>query len=187
MDWITDHIQLVIAAAAAFAYWLNARKQQQEEDAEPTNERQFRDESHEAAEEAERARRIREEIRRKITERSGDGSPQAPRPVAGPPPLFPPREVAPPVFAPEPPPRQPMIDTAMLEQQRRLQEQLEEAARAKRRAQEIRQGLPGKRTNRVTTAPTLANGGLRADLRNRASLRRAVVLREVLGPPVGLR
>ena len=186
MDWITDHIQLVIAAAAAFAYWLNARKQQQEEDVEPTNERQFRDESQEAAEEAERARRIREEIRRKITERSSGGSPQAPRPVEGPPPLIPSLEVDPPVFAPEPP-RRPMIDTAMLEQQRRLQEQLEEAKRTERRAQEIRQGLPGKRAPQTASTPALAGGGLRADLMNRASLRRAVVLREVLGPPVGLR
>lgn len=186
MDWIADHIQLVIAAAAAFAYWLNARKQQEDEDAEPTNERQFRDESQEAAEEAERARRIREEIRRKITERSSGGSPQVPRPVAGPPPLIPTLDVDPPVFAPETP-RQPLIDTAMLEQQRRLREQLEEAARTKRRAQEIRQGLPGKRTKQAATAPALAGGGLRADLQNRASLRRAVVLREVLGPPVGLR
>lgn len=185
MDWITDHIQLVIAAAAAFAYWLNARKQQQEEDDEP-NTRQFRDESQEAAEEAERARRIREEIRRKITERSGGDSPSAPRPVAGPPPLFPQRDLESPVFAPEPP-RQPMIDTAVLEQQRRLQEQLEEAARTRRRAQEIRQSIPNQQTpTRVaTSAPAVRS--LRADLQNRASLRRAVVLREVLGPPVGLR
>lgn len=185
MDWLIDHIQLVIAVAAAFAYWLNARKQQQPEEDDEPNVRQLRDESQEAAEEAERARRIREEIRRKIAERVG-GDVTAPRPVAGPPPVIRQLEVNPPRLDPEPP-RQPMIDSALLEQQRRLQEQLEEAVRAKQRAQEIRREVPTKRRTASTAVPALAGRGIRADLQNRESLRRAVVLREVLGPPVGLR
>ena len=79
MDWLIDHIQLVIAVGAAFAYWLNARKQQQPDEDDEPGVRQFQDESQEAAEEAERARRIREEIRRKITERAGSGAMSPPR------------------------------------------------------------------------------------------------------------
>ena len=80
-----------------------------------------------------------------------------------------------------------MIDPALLEQQRRLQEQLEEAVRAKQRVQEIRREVPAKRRAASAAAPALAGRGIRADLQNRESVRRAIVLREVLGPPVGLR
>ena len=174
MDWIFDHMQLVIAAAAAFAYWLNARKQSQAEAEEERPEVTFQDDSREAAEEAERARRIREEIRRKISERS----------AGGPPPLTPP-----PMRSEPPPPRfEPVVDTGMLDQQRRLQQQLEEVVRTKQRAEALRQGMPelpkSAPTVRRRTAPV---GSLRADLRDGRSLRRAVILREVLGLPVGLR
>lgn len=175
MDWIFDHMQLVIAAAAAFAYWLNARKQSQAEEEEERTEATFQDDTRETADEAERARRIREEIRRKIAERS----------AGGPPPL----ELPP--LAAEPPPRprfEPAIDSGMLERQRRLQQQLEEVVRTKQRAEALRQRVP----DMPTAAPAIRSraalaGSLRADLRDRRGLRRAVVLREVLGPPVGLR
>ncbi|MCC6415304.1 MAG: hypothetical protein IT582_05305 [Opitutaceae bacterium] len=175
MDWIKDHLQLVIAVAAAFAYWLNSRKQQSEE-VEP-DEKPLQDDRGAAAEAAERARQIREEIRRKIAERSGGGEFNAPRPVAGPPPVIRQLEV-------DPPPRQPMIDAALLEQQRRLEEQLAELARAKMRAQEIRRADPAKQ---ATAAQVASARGLRAELKDHAALRRAIVLNEVLGPPVGLR
>ena len=70
MDWILDHLQIVIAAAAAVAYWLNQRREAQAEEDPPPGSN-FEREEPGAAEEAERARRIREEIRRKIAERVG--------------------------------------------------------------------------------------------------------------------
>lgn len=190
MDWIKDHIQLVIAAAAAFAYWLNARKQSQaeEEDAPPRTD--FRDENAEAAAEAERARRIREEIRRKIAERAGG----APKPVEEPP-LYRREPEPPPLYRREPQPvretrpavpESPAIDTGMLEKQRRLQEQLAELNRVRPRPEPIlREGKTSGR--QLAPATTSASRSLQTDLRQRGSLRRAIVLREVLGPPVGLR
>ena len=72
MDWIFDHLQFIIAAAAAVAYWLNQRRTAEKEKAEADRQPATRlprtqvDES----QDAEQARRIREEIRRKIAERA---------------------------------------------------------------------------------------------------------------------
>lgn len=83
---------------------------------------------------------------------------------------------------------------AALERQRRLEEQMRalEAARAaeERRAAEIAAAHKEERsTVRVlremrVPSPVLA---VKAQLRDPAELRRAILLREVLGPPVGLR
>lgn len=81
---------------------------------------------------------------------------------------------------------------AALERQRRLEEQMRalEAAREaeRRRAAEIaaavRQDERGAARGVRVPSPVM---GLRAQLRDPGELRRAIVLREVLGPPVGLR
>lgn len=187
MDWIFDHMQLVIAVAAAFAYWMNARKQKQADEDEPA-EAPLRDESGEAAAEAERARRIREEIRRKIMDRADGRAPSAPESSPPPPPVIRRVEVEPATLKPEPV-RQPAVDTEMLERQRRLQEQWQEAVRAKQSALNTGGAVGPKRIAPASATATaaLSGRGLRGDLRDRASVRRAVVLREVLGPPVGLR
>jgi hypothetical protein len=176
MDWIFDHLQLVIAAGAAIAYWLNQRNQAKAE-AEQEADSPFEREEPGAAEEAERARRIREEIRRKIAERAGGSLPSAPPPVA-PPPLFFPREDV--VMESRPKPEQMAADNAILERQRKLAGQLEA----------LKQQTPLQATN-VRLERPMPLGGTRstllADLRGRRNLRRAMVLREVLGPPLGLR
>ena len=74
MDWIFDNLQILIAAGAGVAYWLNQRneakvtKQQNREE-------EFTSDEYDASEDEARARKIRKEIRRKIAERSGGSGP----------------------------------------------------------------------------------------------------------------
>jgi|UniRef100_UPI004049B680 hypothetical protein len=174
MDWILDHLQIVIAAAAAVAYWLNQRREAQAEEDPPPGSN-FEREEPGAAEEAERARRIREEIRRKIAERVGGGLPSSPQPVS-PPPLFSPRQEV----VVESRPTSGSADTAILERQRKLADQLEA----------LKRQTPLQATNVSLDRPMpvgVARSSLMADLRGRSNLRRAMVVREVLGPPLGLR
>ena len=87
------------------------------------------------------------------------------------------------------------VESAALRRQRELEEQLRAAeaqrAEARRRAQEIMGkdiGAPGsqKRAWGSTNVRT-AGASVREELKDPGALRRAFVLREVLGPPVGLR
>ncbi len=88
------------------------------------------------------------------------------------------------------------MESASLRRQRELEEQLRavEAQRveARRRAQEVaaREIGAGAQKN-VWASPSagvgVAGAGVREELRDPRALRRAFVLREVLGPPVGLR
>ena len=193
MDWALKHLQLIIAIAGAVAWWLNQRKQAQAGDAEaPKKEATFED-----PDLAERTRRIREDIQRKIAERAKayTQTPAAPQPVvrkAEPvdaPPIL--REVA------RRPVEQPTLSRAatshaeaqrnaeILEQQVALAEKLREATELKVAALRRMQF-----ENQVSTgdqAAVVARGALGDDLRNPDSLRRAFILREIIGPPVGLR
>ncbi len=191
MDWVFDHLQAIIAVAGVIAYWLTQRKGGQTEDAaEPRAEKTFAD-----PELAERTRRIREEIQRKIEQRARGyptEQPTLPRDAAADlPPIL--REV---VVArqPEPPARtraaashqeaQRMAE--ILEQQAALAEQLKQAeemkAAALRRTQ-FETEIASKEEMAVAAVRT----ALGNDLRDPVALRRAFVLREVLGPPVALR
>jgi hypothetical protein len=132
----------------------------------------------------ERTRRIQEEIRRKIAERRGATAATEALPV-GPgmePPIVPLEQPAEPVLV--------ASDAAVLERQKQLADQL-------RRLEESRV-LSARRVAQVTADLktesesergmfAASHGELLADLRDPVSLRRAFVLREVLGPPVGLR
>ncbi len=191
MGWILEHLQLIIVVAGAVAYWLNQRKREkegQEADYDGDGKPEFRGPvapNADAMEEAERTRRIQEEIRRKILERRSGGVP-VPAPVEeyrevpewqgeGPRPRT--------VVAPPP------LDESVLARQRALQEQLD-ALEAKRAATRARSAAafpsapPSIRSAGMTTKETRP---LVVALRNPTSLRQAIVLREVLGPPVGLR
>ncbi len=121
MDWIREHLQLILVVAGAIAVWLNNRQREKQglppdydEDGVPDVARpQARPEVRELApvsrdgtdpEQDERVRRIQEEIRRKIAERRGQAGP----------PTLPPAEPRPgserqeepfrPVFQETPPP-----------------------------------------------------------------------------------
>jgi hypothetical protein len=203
MNWILDHLQIIIAVAAAIAYWLNQRqKEKSGQDADydgdgipDVQRRDFQSDP----EETERTRRIQDEIRRKIAERAGGGPIRVPSPAPEPPPLFrpdqtAPRPVATPTFqreydreaepAPAVPPAFMMSTAAILERQQDLEDQMR-ALEASRRSAQRKAAAVVAQT--AADAPSPARGELLADLRSARNLRRAMLLREVLGPPVALR
>ena len=218
MDWIFKNIEVVLVIAGAIAYWINQRAREKagqeadyDEDGVPENRPAPRAETRELSpvnrdggniDQEERARRIREEIQRKIAERRGQASaPAAPPPM----PRFDPfrpvfqeqaRPVPPPLRPPEPATaRGPAVaydDSAALERQRRLAAQLEELEYRRREARRVAaQARFGETASAGSTAPaggiTLGARGVAAELRDPRALRRAFVLREVLAAPVALR
>jgi hypothetical protein len=181
MDWIAQHLQLIIAIAGAVAWFVNQQKQKQAGVEEPpVEEKTFED-----PELAERTRRIREEIQRKIEQRAR--GPVYAAPAAAPPVL---REVMPP---PVPVPsraaakqQEVQRHAEILEQQAALTEQLrlaDEMKAAMQRRTQFETEMAGKEE----AAKVAVRSALGDDLRNPAALRRAFILREVLGPPVSLR
>jgi hypothetical protein len=182
MDWIFDNIQFVIAFAAAFAWWLNKRREGAAgEDEEATPPPMMHDTT---AEDDARARKIQEEIRRKIAER------RTLPPVAPPPVIIPDWARSEPV-AVEPPRQAEMrYDPAafVLEQQRALEEKLRLIEATRRNAEALRAQVPALKVIRSVSsvgrrAPAIA---FLAGLHDKTEVRRAIVLREVLGPPKGL-
>lgn len=198
MDWILDHLKLVIAIAAAIAYWLNNRRKAEAEEADevsPAN-----------ADARERTRRIQEEIQRKIAERHR-GAAAAPAP---PPPMLRPDLPSPmPSFGDSPEPhstmrrvvtddweqraaqREAQAETAAhhaaaLGRQERLADELRalEATRlmVSKRTAEFATAEAAKAARKQSSAQTLVS-----ELRGARNLRQAVVWREVIGEPVGLR
>jgi hypothetical protein len=215
MSWIFEHLQLILVVAGVIAYWLNQRArekagQEADYDGDGVPEHrpgQSRPETRELApasrdgsdpEADERVRRIQEEIRRKIAERRGQA---VPPPMPAPEREQPRRMDPPPLAFPEPEPvrERELVtaydDSAALERQRRLAEQLEELETRRREARVAAQAAAmgaGARTENAfapSREPSQAAGfrSLNAELRDPRALRRAVVLREVLGAPVALR
>lgn len=196
MRWILDNLQVVIAVAAAFAYWLSQRKKEgdaadQDGDGVPDDPRGAvsldRDET-------ERTRRIQDEIRRKIAERAGGGPINVPPPAPEPPPLFredttAPRPVAQRTFTRH---AAPVADQPArnLGYEGTLQRQLD-LAEQMRNLEQNRQSIKRRAAVIAKTAadaaPSAAHTAILSDLRGTHNLRRAMVLREVLGPPVALR
>lgn len=133
---------------------------------------------------AERTRRIQAEIRRKIAERRG-----MPVPPPEPEPQI---EVVEPAV---PPPflvveGDPAEHAAILERQRQLSDQMRALEGARVAEQRRAAHLMAAETAAARSAEgqlLRARDELLADVRDPAGLRRAIVLREVLGPPVGLR
>lgn len=178
MDWIFEHLNVIIVVAGAIAYWINQRAREKagqeadyDEDGVPENRpgRTREMPAHPARgadfDQEERNRRIREEIQRKIAERRGQGAPSAPPPM--PPPRLDPfrpvfrEEVAPPPppLRPEPAPMPPPMpapaaayeDASALERQRRLAEQLQELEEQRREARRQAERARGQ-----LAAPALA-------------------------------
>jgi len=182
MDWILDNIQFVIAFAAAFAWWLNKRRESAaSEDEEAAPPPMMHDTT---AEDDARARRIQEEIRRKIAERRT-------LPPVAPPPVIVPEWVPSEPVAVEPPRRaEPRFDpaAAVLEQQRNLEEKLRLIEITRRNAEALRAQVPALKVIRSVSAAGRRSppSALIAGLHNISEVRRAIVLREVLGPPKGL-
>ena len=189
MDWVFDHLQFIIAAAGAIAWWLNQRRKggMEGDEVPPPQETTFDD-----PELAERTRRIREEIQRKIAERArgyANEQPTLPHDEPAEPPVV--REVV----VTQAPPVQRRSSTAhleaqhqaeILEEQATLVEKLHEAEQMKVAAQK-RARYEAATADHSGAARSLSRSTVLDDLREPAALRRAFILREVLGPPVALR
>jgi len=206
MDWISENVlQIIIALAVAIAGFLNNRKKEKggepadyDGDGVPDNRPgQFEPQGMDM-DEAERTRRVQEEIRRKIAERRGQPVPPlvAPRPVAQPIPEVIKRRFEPPVVPPPLPSRaaqaaQAARDEEILEHQRELETQLRvlEARRAehKRQAAEAAAPLSAATAYRTAVSTKASGADVLADLRAPGGARRAWILREVLGTPAGLK
>ncbi len=223
MRWILENVQVVIVIAGAIAYWLNQRQRIKrglppvDEDGQPIPQNHPKQASFEETDDAERTRRIQDEIRRKISERraeSGPSSAPQPPPVtipaparreATPPPVFqdPVQEMMKELqrrFVPVPdapaPARAPVASTQAegeretLTRQRELQEKLEvlEAQQrvTRQRVADIKATDAAAATSAESTRQATADRWL-TDLRDPETARHAIVLREIIGTPVGLR
>lgn len=195
MDWLFDNFQVVIMVAAAIAYWLNSRREQQ--DGEPGVD------PFEAEAQFEEERRVQEEIRRKISDRQRGLSTSVEERGE---PYF---EEPPVVFQPVPPPpvERPRARTnemreareeeaQVLDRQRVLAEQIE--ALGKQRREVARQASeqvwrrPANMKSEagvrvVASGPAIRGSEVATAFKDRAALRRAFVMKEVLDRPVGLR
>lgn len=190
LTWIQEHLQLIFVVGGAIAYWLNQRKLAREGgegEARPEEE----SDPFENPEQAERTRRIRAEIQRKIEERAGGRRPaEEPRSAPELPPIF--REILLERPAPPPPVRTgpSALETRrmaeILEQQAALAEQLKQAQEMKALALR-RAKFEAEISSQATVARDERNVALAGELRDPVALRRAFILREVLGPPVALR
>jgi len=187
-----QHLQLIIAIAGAVAWWLSQSKRTGPAEGGEGGGKTFAD-----PELAERTRRIREEIQRKIEQRSrGYTAPAGPAPapdpeLAGLPPFL--RQLVENQL-PEPPPvihastarLEAAQQAEILEQQATLVERLQEAkemeAAAGRRVKYEKE-VAGNRS----VAMAAMRKAVKSDLKSTESLRRALILREILGPPVALR
>jgi hypothetical protein len=200
MDWIINHLFIVVFVAIGVANMLAKAKRAGAPQRPPQPERSSLD-----PDATERTRRVQEEIRRKIAERAGrlPMSPPtvSPGPSAGPSSAPPSRNIFQELArqmaeAKENAARQQRAQAAAGAQaaQQRVEDrelaearQLAEAQRTLQRQQQtVATAVAYRATDQKTTTGS-ARDKLLADLREPDSLRRAWVLREILGEPVGLR
>lgn len=203
MEWFFDNLKLIIFVIVIVVYAIKAMRGQSEaggDESQPT--RRTMPGEQDAAE-AERTRQIQEEIRRRILARQrGEDTAAEPPPM-----IF--EEEPPPVYAPPPIPQaapatpvpapdayatdqeveQAARTASILETQRALEEQLTQMRRVRDAAMA---GVPKLAPSSSAAAGAGRHASalrrtLREDLAGRGALRRAVVLREVLGEPVALR
>jgi hypothetical protein len=190
INWLLENIWAAVIIVAVLDQLRKAvfkKKGGAEDGPPPHEERNFED-----PELAERTRKIREEIQRKIAERARGyptEQPTVPRDSqAEPPPVV--REVivpeVPSVLRPGASRLEAQRHAEILEEQATLAERLREA--------ELMKAAALKRTRYETAtadhsaaARTLSRSSVLVDLRDPEALRRAFILREVLGPPVALR
>lgn len=207
MDWIFKN--LVQLATVVFVIVSIVRAIRQSRDAQERHDDETVD-----SDEQRRTREIQEAIRRKIAERRGGSVPPTTAPdvfqrtEAPPQPVRPSPEASPLPTGPLgdfgrrvldqlerklPPPepsRLPQVNRREVERQEQLAEQLRLAEEAKIQASRRAAHLAAEQRAALqaeTALRAVARKQLLGELRDPENLRRAFVLREVLGPPVGLR
>ena len=204
MNWILEHLQLVLAIAGAFAFWLKQRSEAKSPGKETA--RPVQPATMEEADDAERARKIREEIMRKIAERRGEVA--KPQPAARQeepktfkfPPLVRPHAPVdtfggpsrPVILRPEPAKAAPPVlvakgesHEAVLARQERLAGQMRELE--EKRALTLRRATVEAEVKREADGVWhRAASNVREELRDPRALRHAMILREILGKPVAL-
>ena len=190
--WFLDNLDKLVPIIIALLYFIGASKAKSkggEEGPSPDT--------------SERARKIQEEIRRKILERQGggkaplpEGPPREPEPVFEPDPApFPPSPFQEPVFeqkAESFPESEPMIFVApdpYEEERRKIEEKLKQARELTKKAE-----IAGKKASVRNRSKDLerrlawrTNNSILDGLDDTTSIRRAIVLKEILDNPVGLR
>ena len=191
MDWVLDNIRLIVIVGGAIAYWLNQRRKAKEEESAARTQVPAQPDVR-TGDEAERTRRIQEEIRKKILERTAGTT----RPLPSPPPipeaptLLPREQPKANVYVEPSAEEQEKVlaaDQAMLERQQQLAAKLRELQQQRREHDRPAEVFAEKTARAMSASGTSVLGSPLADLRNPALVRRAIILREVLGPPVGLR
>lgn len=204
MDWIFDNIVIIAIIGSAIARWLSGLKE--DKDDAPSDGGTGRDNVD--VEQLERNRRLREEIRRKREQRRGGQTvapaeafepektaydPHAPEQPQLPPVLREmlgiPEEPQPVVVTSTPPPV-PEVNPVLDRQQRMELEMAElEVERREAAALALKAGVGqgGPRRRRAKRTSDLSERDFLATLRNPQQARRAILLREILGKPVGLR
>lgn len=206
MNWFIEHLQIIIAAAAAIAYFINRSRGTPDAENGTTSSGS----PHEAQAQAERTRQIQEEIRKKIAARRAGAGETVQPPTATRervPPLVRPTQIPPldpfggPMrriikeieaaaqksFEPQPDPEA-AARAATLERQKTLAAEMR-ALEAQRLEEQRRVRAIALATKRrpITSLAGATASDVRSGLRDPRELRRAIVLREILGAPVGLR
>ena len=189
MEWVLKHLQLLIVIGGAIAWWLNQRRAAQAGGEESRPEKTFDD-----PELAERTRKIREEIQRKIEQRARGYTQPQPAAAQPEPPELPPilREIV--ARLPESPVRsratvshvEAQRQAEILERQAALAEQLRQAQEMKAAAAR-RVAFEEANADKESAVLGETRTTVLGDLRSPDALRRAFILREVIGPPVALR
>lgn len=195
MDWIRDHLQIIVIVAAGIASLLSRRKKAQDErELEESLPPQV------PVEGDENLRRVREEIARKRAEREGRETAEGSMPRPFSPPVDQDREPAPGLDewaepAPAPVPehrvaREAEAAEAVLARQRELQERLEALRREREAtlalARSKAEASPYGQSASASVATTHRAGTLLKDLRSPAAARRAIIELEVFGRPKSL-
>lgn len=199
LQWALDNLWTLLIIAGVVAQLLQSIRSRKGPDADaPEADLAPKEYEFEDPELSERTRRIREEIQRKIAERQrgGQSAPNLPDlEEEALPPLAEPPVRREPMSEPAPAPaRFPGYATRLdaqrsaeiLEQQAALADRLRQVQDMK--ASAVRRAAHEARSVNVSAqARQVARGALLEDLHSPQALRRAFLLREVLGPPVGLR
>lgn len=191
MEWIFDHFQLVLGIIIVAGYILRGFLGTQSAAGEDPHLGEMRESAEVDTDEADRTRRIQEEIRRRILARQrGEESVQSSqRPLVTMDPFRRQRQTPPPIRQVAPVRVDPLADSAsqaVLERQRQLEEKLMALRQSRESGPASMPKRPTHSWDIKSDRRSSVDLNLKGELRRPGSLRRAILLREILGQPLGL-